>query len=80
MKAEVRVTKNFRKEAKPLAKKYPSFLDDLKKLEKTLLANPNFGEPFGKNAYKIRLQIKSKEKAKAEARELSHILKKKLSR
>lgn len=65
MKVEVRVTKNFRKEAKPLAKKYPSFLDDLEKLEKTLLTNPTGGEPLGKNAYKIRLQIKSKRKGKS---------------
>lgn len=65
MKVEIRVTKNFRKETKSLAKKYPSFLDDLEKPEKTLLANPTFGEPLGRNAYKIRLQIKSKGKGKS---------------
>jgi len=74
MKVEVRVTRNFRKEAKPLIKKYPSFLDDLTRLEKDLLSNPELGESLGKNARKLRLQIKSKGKGKSGgARVISYI-------
>ncbi len=65
MKVEIRVTKNFKKEAKPLIKKYPSFLVDLESLEKSLLLNPTFGESLGKNVYKIRLRIASKGKGKS---------------
>ncbi len=36
MKVEVRITRNFKKEAKRLAKKYASFLADLEKLEAEL--------------------------------------------
>lgn len=65
MKIEIRVTKNFRKQAKPLIKRYRSFLDDLEKLEKQLLINPKLGESLGKNIYKIRLKIESKRKGKS---------------
>ncbi len=40
MNIEVSLTNNFKKEAKPLLKKYPSFLDDLAQLEQELLNNP----------------------------------------
>lgn len=65
MKTEVRVTKNFRKEAKPLFKKYPSLVSDLEILEKQLLKEPTLGTPLGNNAYKIRLSVKSKGKGKS---------------
>lgn len=65
MKVEIRVSSNFKKEAKPLLKKYPSFLDDLAQLEYELLDNPQFGTPLGHNAYKIRLRIKSKGRGKS---------------
>lgn len=64
MNIEVRITANFRREAKPLLKRYPSFLDDLERLERELTENPQLGTPLGHNAYKIRLQIKSKGKGK----------------
>jgi mRNA-degrading endonuclease RelE of RelBE toxin-antitoxin system len=60
MNVEVRVTKNFKKKAKSLIKKYPSFLVDLKLLEEKLIENPMLGEPLGKNLYKIRLRISAK--------------------
>jgi len=65
MKVEVRITKNFRKEAKPMVKKYPSFASDLQKLEQDLIAKPTLGEPLGKSVYKIRLRIESKGKGKS---------------
>ena len=65
MKITVRITKNFKSEAKPLFKKYPSFTDDLYELEKQLLQNPRLGDEIGKNAYKIRLKIKSKKRGKS---------------
>ena len=40
MKTEIRITKSFQRDAKPLLKKYPSFLKDLEKLEVELLENP----------------------------------------
>ncbi|MGE0634857.1 MAG: hypothetical protein AB7G44_08875 [Bacteroidia bacterium] len=65
MKTEVRITRNFKKEAKPLLKKYPSLIKDLAQLQNSLIANPTLGTPLGNNAYKIRLAIKSKGKGKS---------------
>ncbi|MDQ3322271.1 MAG: addiction module toxin RelE [Acidobacteriota bacterium] len=74
MKVEVRITKNFKKKAKPLIKKYSSFLADLEKLEAELTKNPKLGTPLGKNAYKIRLKIDSKGKGKSgDARVISRL-------
>ncbi len=65
MKVTVRITKNFKSEAKPLFRKYPSLQEDLLELEQQLLINPKIGTEIGKNAYKIRLRIKSKGKGKS---------------
>ncbi|MFI5196550.1 MAG: hypothetical protein ACHQD8_05625 [Chitinophagales bacterium] len=65
MKVTVRITKNFKSEAKPLLKKYPSLHQDLQELENKLLQDPKTGMEIGKNAYKIRLRIKSKGKGKS---------------
>ena len=65
MKVIVRITKNFRYEVKPLLKKYPSLSDDLQELERILADDPKTGTEIGKNAYKIRLRIKSKGKGKS---------------
>jgi mRNA-degrading endonuclease RelE of RelBE toxin-antitoxin system len=43
MSFEIKVTKNFEKEAKPLAKKYSSFKGDIAQLIKELLLNPQSG-------------------------------------
>ena len=40
MKVEIRVTKNFSKQAKPLLKKYPSLVAELEGLEKAISENP----------------------------------------
>lgn len=57
-------TKNFEKEVKRLAKKFPSLITDLEILEKKLRENPFIGEPIGKKAYKIRIAVRSKGKGK----------------
>ncbi len=55
----------FRKELKRLAKKYFSLKTDLASLFETLEVNPVQGTPLGKNCYKIRLSITSKNKGKS---------------
>ena len=65
MKVIVRITKNFKLEAKPLLKKHRSLLNDLVKLEKELLTTPRLGTSLGNDAYKIRLKISSKGKGKS---------------
>jgi mRNA-degrading endonuclease RelE of RelBE toxin-antitoxin system len=65
MKAEVRITRSFKKAVKPLLKKYASLLRELADLETKLLKNPRTGKSLGKDAYKIRLKIKSKGKGKS---------------
>jgi len=74
MKVEIRITKNFKKQAKPLLKKYPSLINKLEKLEKELTDNPKLGKPLGSDTYKIRLSIKSKGKGKSGgARVITHV-------
>ncbi len=65
MKVIVRVTRNFKKEVKPLLKKYYSLRKDILELEKELISNPMLGTPLGKNVFKIRLKITSKGKGKS---------------
>jgi mRNA-degrading endonuclease RelE of RelBE toxin-antitoxin system len=63
-------TERFQREAKRLAKKFRSLPSELRELSKELKANPHFGTDLGAGIFKIRLAIKSKEKAKAAAEEL----------
>jgi hypothetical protein len=65
MKCRIYVTRNFEKEAKRLVKKYASLKNELAELNKQLLSNPLQGTPLGRNAYKIRLAVKSKGKGKS---------------
>ena len=55
----------FDKQAKRLAKKYPSLKNDLAQLIKSLADDPILGNPLGNNFYKIRLAIASKGKGKS---------------
>lgn len=64
MKVIVRITKNFAVEVKPLLKKYHSLSVDLLKLETELIGNPRLGVSLGRDVYKIRLKITSKNKGK----------------
>jgi hypothetical protein len=74
MKIRIELANNFKKEAKPLLKKYASLKSDLFLLEEELLKKPNLGVPLGNGLYKIRLKIKSKNKGKSGgARVISHV-------
>ena len=55
----------FKKEAKHLIKKYPSFKMEFAELSMFLISNPSAGTPLGNNAYKIRISIKSKKTEKS---------------
>ena len=51
---------NFRREAKPLLKKFRSLGGELRELSSSLKQNPEQGTPIGSSCYKIRIAIKSK--------------------
>ncbi|OJW69335.1 MAG: hypothetical protein BGO68_02730 [Candidatus Amoebophilus sp. 36-38] len=55
----------FDKQAKRLARKYPSLKKDLAELLKSLADSPEQGTAIGHNFYKIRLAISSKGKGKS---------------
>ena len=55
----------FDKQAKRLAKKYPSLKNDLALLLESLERDPKQGDALGNNFYKIRLAIASKGKGKS---------------
>jgi mRNA-degrading endonuclease RelE of RelBE toxin-antitoxin system len=65
MPFKIEATPEFLKEAKKLAKKYPSLKNDITVLAEQLVTNPTQGTPLGKDAYKIRLAITSKGKGKS---------------
>ncbi len=51
---------NFKREAKPLLKKFRSLEGELRVLSITLQERPEQGTPIGSSCYKIRISIKSK--------------------
>ena len=55
----------FVKELKGLAKKYRSLKVELAELGDVLTEDPHMGIPIGRNCYKIRLSIKSKDTGKS---------------
>ena len=65
MSFEVVVTNNFKKEAKPLAKKYRSLRTDVAQLVAILENNPAQGVALGKDCYKVRMAISSKGRGKS---------------
>lgn len=74
MKVTVRIAKSFKRQAKPLLKKYPSLTRELFQLGLDLKDNPRMGTPIGNDSYKIRLAIKSKNKGKSGGlRVISHL-------
>ena len=60
----VSVSDDFAKEAKRLAKKYPSFKQDYKDFLDSIKENPLQGDEITKNIRKIRMAIKAKGKGK----------------
>src|SRR5476651_2020786 len=65
MSYDIRLSDNFKKEAKRLIKRYPSLKSELAVLFTALEENPNQGIPLGKGVFKIRLAIASKNKGKS---------------
>jgi mRNA-degrading endonuclease RelE of RelBE toxin-antitoxin system len=63
MSYSIQLSENFKKEAKRLVKKYPSFKTELANLFTLLEENPTLGTLLGKDIFKIRLAISSKNKA-----------------
>ena len=59
------LSNNFKKEAKRLTKKYPSIALEIQDLLESLEIDPIQGEPLGKDCYKIRMAIASKNKGKS---------------
>jgi mRNA-degrading endonuclease RelE of RelBE toxin-antitoxin system len=74
MKVIVRVSKSFKRQAKPLLKKFNSLSKELSQLECQLVENPRIGSQIGPDSYKIRLAVKSKGKGKSGGlRVISHL-------
>jgi mRNA-degrading endonuclease RelE of RelBE toxin-antitoxin system len=74
VKVIVRVSKSFKRQAKPLLKKFSSLNNELIQLENELVDNPRLGKPIGQDSYKIRLAVKSKGKGKSGGlRIISHL-------
>jgi len=65
MNYEIITTKTFRRDFKPLHKKYRSLLNDLERFKNELLENPGVGDDLGNNTRKIRMAVASKNKGKS---------------
>lgn len=65
MSFEVLTTSDFKKDSKPLLKKYKSLKTEILDLITSLEEDPTQGTPLGNDCYKIRLAIKSKGKGKS---------------
>ena len=60
MKNKVLLAPHFHKKAKRLLKKYKTLSESLGVLERDLLANPQMGNSYGANIYKVRVADASK--------------------
>jgi mRNA-degrading endonuclease RelE of RelBE toxin-antitoxin system len=65
MNFEIQTTSYFDAEAKRLAKRYRSFIDDLQNFRQSLLGNPYQGAELSPGIRKIRLTIDSKSRGKS---------------
>jgi mRNA-degrading endonuclease RelE of RelBE toxin-antitoxin system len=65
MKVTIGYLDEFKREAKALRKKYPSFKSDYDEFLKELESNPFGGESLGRHTYKHRMAIASKGKGKS---------------
>ena len=74
MKVIVSISGSFKRQAKPLLKKFPSLRGELNSLQAELMENPRLGKPLGQDSYKIRLGVESKGKGKSGGlRVISHL-------
>jgi hypothetical protein len=72
---EVKTIAVFERQFKKLVKKYSSLKADLESLISALEKKPLMGKPLGKNCFKVRLSITSKNKGKSGgARVITHFL------
>lgn len=65
MSYKLKTIPSFDNELKLLSKKYPSLKNEYGNLLDLLEENPTSGIPLGKDCFKIRLAIKSKQKGKS---------------
>lgn len=65
MSFNVEISTNAVGEVKRLSKKYRSFKKDFDELLSALEENPAQGEPLGRDCFKLRLAISSKQKGKS---------------
>ena len=65
MSYSVKSLASFEKQAKRIIKKYPSLKQEIFDLIQSLKDNPEQGTSLGKNSFKIRLSIASKQKGKS---------------
>ena len=75
MKYKILISQKFKRNAKPLHKKYASLKNEIGELVSQLESNPVIGSSLGNDCYKIRLAIKSKGKGKSGgARVITYVL------
>jgi mRNA-degrading endonuclease RelE of RelBE toxin-antitoxin system len=65
MSNTVKPTPEFKRDLKPLLKKYKTLKETILVLEKDLIQNPYLGESYGQGLYKVRISDKSKGKGKS---------------
>lgn len=61
----VQYSNEFKRNLKPLYKKYPTIKENIRTLQLELAKNPYLGEPYGDKIYKVRLADESKGKGKS---------------
>ena len=65
MSNTVNPTPEFKRDLKPLSKKYKTLKETILKLEQDLIENPYMGESYGQGIYKVRISDESKGKGKS---------------
>jgi mRNA-degrading endonuclease RelE of RelBE toxin-antitoxin system len=65
MSNTVNPTPEFKRNIKPLSKKYRTLRETIEKLESDLINNPYLGESYGHGIYKVRISDQSKGKGKS---------------
>ena len=65
MSNSIKPTPEFKRDLKPLLKKYRTLKETILSLEQALVKNPYLGESYGQGIYKIRIADESKGKGKS---------------
>ena len=65
MSYRIVLTDSFSRAVKPLSKRYRSLAQDLIGLRTELTADPQSGEPLGRDCFKVRMNIAAKNKGKS---------------